>query len=138
MVFNRAMVTEEFSGLQAMAENVPDPRPGPPFVDVDRYFDEPAPVSDSRLTGLLAWSVKSSAAQRSELLKLVMWCNRSPDAERRVILVLMDRYQGRVPGGAVNDIAKLAGCSREIVRKAINRFTEYFPDAISAQRRRVG
>lgn len=126
-----------FSGLQAMAENMPDGRPVFPLVGDDRYFDEPDPEEEGPVTGFLGWGARASAAQRSGMLKLVQWMAEAPDAERRVILVLFERFQGRLPGGAVNDLSETAGTSRETVRVAIKRFAKYFPEAIDKHRRRL-
>ncbi len=129
---------DAFGGLQAMAENVADPRPIPPFAALDRYFDEPEPAEDVRVPGMLGWAAKASKTQRGGLVRFAAWCHQAPDAERRVILILMERYDGRLPGGAVNDIAALAGVSRQRASYAIRRFARFFPDAVSATRRRLG
>ena len=52
-----------------------------------------------------------------------------------MILTLMRQYEGRLPKGAVTDIAETAGVSRETVRVAVNRFTRYFPEGVSKRRR---
>jgi len=125
---------ETFGGLQAMAENVPDGRPVFPMVAADRFFDEPEPREDGALTALIGWGSRANKAQRGGMLRLVQWMHEAPDAERRVILILFDSFQGRLPCGAVNSIAGSAGCSVETVRVAMKRFSKYFPDAISKQR----
>jgi hypothetical protein len=86
---------------------------------------------------LLGWSARAAKDQRAALLRFTQWCACAPDGERRVILALMSQYGGRVPKGAVNDIALTAGVSRQTVQTAINRFTRYFPDAVSKRRRSV-
>jgi hypothetical protein len=129
---------DAFGGLQAMAENVPDTRPVPPLVGLDRFFDEPEPSDDERIGGMLGWAAKATKEQRGGLVLFAAWCHQAPDAERRVIMNLMERYDGRLPGGAVNDLARQAGVSRERVRLAVNRFASFFPDAVSATRRRKG
>lgn len=126
----------DFTDFQAMVENVPETRPGPMFRGVDRYFDEPE-QTDGRLTGLLGWAAKANEAQRGALFRFTAWCFKARDFERRVIFVLMDRYQGRLPCGAVNDIADLAGVSREAVRIAIKNFSSAFPGCVSESRRKV-
>jgi len=128
---------DEFSGLQAMAENVADGRPVFPLVESDRYFDEPDKGEDGPLTGLLAWSVRVGRKNCGGLSLFFKWMNEAPDAERRVILILFERYQGRLPAGAVADIAALAGTTRRTVSTAIGRFSRYFPEAVSKQRRRI-
>jgi hypothetical protein len=60
------------------------------------------------------------------------------DAERRVILLLMEQYAGRVPMGAVADVAAAASVSRQTVFNAVRRFLSYFPGAISQARRSKG
>ena len=131
------MATDDYSGLQAVAENLSDGRPVFPLVAPDRFFDEPEPSEDGPVTSLIGWSVRASKAQRGGMLNLVQWMHEATDAERRVILVLFERFQGRVPGGAVNDMAKTAGTSVETVRVAMKRFSKFFPDAISKRRRRL-
>ena len=131
------MVNDDaFGGLQAMAENVADTRPVPPFAALDRYFDEPEPAADSRVDGMLGWAAKATKAQRGGLVRFAAWCHQATDAERRVILILMEQYGGRLPRGAVNDIAKLAGVNHHRVAIAVRRFVKFFPDAVSALRRR--
>ena len=129
---------DDFGELQAMAENVPDPGPVAPFVGLDRYFDEPAPQGDGRAGGLLGWAARAGKAQRGGLVNFAAWCARAPDAERRVIQHLMEQYQGRVPMGAVADVAAAAGVSRMTVFNAIRRFVAFFPGAISETRRSKG
>lgn len=124
-----------FSGLQAMAENVPDGRPVFPLVAPDRFFDEPEPSEGGALSALLGWGSRADKLKRAGMLKLIQWMHEAPDAERRVILILFSDFQGRVPVGVVNGIAKMAGCSVETVRVAMKRFTKYFPDAISPKRK---
>ena len=125
-----------FGDLQAMAENVPDTRPVPPFAALDRYFDEPEPAADGRVDGMLGWAAKATKEQRGGLVRFAAWCHQATDAERRVILILMEQYGGRLPRGAVNDIAKLAGVNHHRVAIAVRRFLKFFPDAVSALRRR--
>jgi hypothetical protein len=60
--------------------------------------------------------------------------HEAPDAERRVILVLMEQYEGRLPRGAVTEIARMAGVRRKRVWFAVNRFAKYFPDAVAKAR----
>ena len=129
---------DDFGGLQAMAENVADTGPVAPFVGLDRYFDEPAPAEDGRARGLLGWAARADKAQRGGLERFAGWCARAPDAERRVILLLMEQYAGRVPMGAVADVAAAASVSRQTVFNAIRRFLSYFPGAISQTRRSKG
>jgi hypothetical protein len=116
-------------------EAVADVRPEPPFAGVDRFFDEPDPAEDGRVRGLLGWSAAAGKDQRTALLRFTQWCACAPDGERRVILTLMSHYEGRLPKGAVTDIAEAAGVSRETVRVAVNRFTRYFPEGVSKRRR---
>ena len=131
------MVNDDaFGGLQAMAENVADTRPVPPFAALDRYFDEPEPAADGRVDGMLGWAAKATKEQRGGLVRFAAWCHQATDAERRVILILMEQYGGRLPRGAVNDIAKLAGVNHHRVAIAVRRFLKFFPDAVSALRRR--
>jgi len=129
------MVNDDaFGVMQAMAETVPDTRPGPPFAGVDRYFDEPEPREDGRAAGLLGWAATARKEQRGALLRLTQWMHEAPDAERRVILILMEQYEGRLPRGAVADIARTAGVQRKRVWFAVNRFAKYFPDAVAKAR----
>jgi hypothetical protein len=130
------MTNDAVSGLQAMAENVPDGRPVFPLVAPDRYYDEPEASEEGALTALIGWGSRASKVQRCGMLKLVQWIHEAPDAERRVILILFESFQGRVPIGAVNGMAVMAGCSVETVRVAMKRFTKFFPDAISPNRKR--
>ncbi len=130
------MAFDDKDGLRAMAENVPDGRPVFPLVERDRFFDEGSPSEAGPLTGLIGWSVQASRMQRGGLLRLVQWMQVATDAERRVILILFERFQGRVPCGAVKEISSLADTSGETVRVAMKRFTSFFPDAISPLRRR--
>jgi hypothetical protein len=116
-------------------EAVADVRPEPPYAGVDQFFDEPAAAEDGRVRGLLVWSAAAGKAQRTALLRFTQWCACAPDGERRVILALMSQYEGRLPKGAVTDIAEAARVSRETVRVAVNRFTRYFPESISKRRR---
>ena len=129
---------DDFGELQAMAENVADPGPVAPFVGLDRYFDEPTPAADGRVGGLLGWAAKADKAQRGGLVNFAAWCAQAPDAERRVILHLMEQYAGRVPMGAVSDVAAAASVSRQTVFNAIRRFVTFFPGAISEARRSKG
>ena len=129
---------DDFGELQAMAENVADTGPVAPFVGLDRYFDEPAPADDGRARGLLGWAARADKSQRGGLERFAGWCARAPDAERRVILLLMEQYAGRVPMGAVADVAAAASVSRQTVFNAIRRFLSYFPGAISEARRSKG
>ena len=129
---------DDFGELQAMAENVADPGPVAPLVGLDRYFDEPAPAEDGRARGLLGWAARADKAQRGGLVRFAGWCARAPDAERRVILLLMEQYAGRVPMGAVADVAAAAAVSRQTVFNAVRRFVSYFPGAISQTRRSKG
>lgn len=131
------MAYDEFSGLQAMAENVADGRPVFPLVEGDRFFDEPEKDEDGPLTSLLAWSVRVGRKNCGGLSLFFKWMNEAPDAERRVILILFERYQGRLPAGAVADISTLADTTRRTVSTAIRRFSGFFPDAVSKQRRRI-
>lgn len=131
------MAYDDFSGLQAMAENIADGRPVFPRVGEDRYFDEPADKEEGSLMGLLGWCVRASRKNCGGLSKFFAWMSAAPDAERRVILILFERYQGRLPAGAVADIASLAGVSRRTVSTAIKRFDGYFPGAVSPDRRKV-
>lgn len=125
---------DAFGGLQAMAENMPDTRPGPPFAGLDRYFDEPEPREDRRAAGLLGWAATARKEQRCALLRLTQWMHEAPDAERRVILILMEQYEGRLPRGAVTEIARMAGVRRKRVWFAVSRFAKYFPDAVAKAR----
>lgn len=120
-----------------MAENVADGRPVFPMVGRDRFFDEPEKGEDGPLCGLLAWCVRVGRKNCGGLANFFRWMSEAPDAERRVILILFERYQGRLPGGAVADIAALAETSRRTVSTAIGRFAKYFPGAVSEQRRRI-
>ena len=129
---------DDYGELQAMAENVADPGPVAPFVGLDRYFDEPSPSGDGRADGLLGWAARASKAQRGGLCRFAAWCLKATDSERRVIMVFMSRYEGRVPLGAVRDVAAVAGCDRKTVRRAVVRFVRYFPGAISETRRSNG
>jgi len=125
-------------GCNCVLENVVDTRPEPPFAGVDRYFDEPEAAADDRAEGLLGWASRARKDQRLALLRFCQWCACAPDAERRVILLLMRQYEGRVPKGAVADLAAAAGVSRETVRVAMRRFAAHFPDAVSRRRRSAG
>ena len=129
---------DDYGELQAMAENVADPGPVAPFVGLDRYFDEPSPSGDGRVDGLLGWAVRANKSQRGGLCRFAAWCAQAPDAERRVILHLMEQYAGRVPMGAVSDVAAAASVSRQTVFNAIRRFVSFFPGAISEARRSKG
>ena len=129
---------DDFTSPQDVAENRPDGIPPPPFVGLDRYFDEPEPADDSRIGGLLGWAAKADKAQRGGLVKFAAWCAQAPDAERRVIMHLMGQYQGRVPMGAVADVSGVAGVSRMTVFNAIRRFVSFFLGAISETRRSKG
>ena len=86
------------------------------------------------MTCLLTLSARAKKKQLCWIGRLVQWMQEAPDKERRVILILFERYQGRVPMGAVNDMARAAACSVETVRVAMKRFSKFFPDAISKQR----
>jgi len=130
------MAFDDTDGLRAMAENTPDGRPVFPLVERDRFFDEGSPSESGPLTGLIGWSVQASKMQRGGLLRLVQWMQVATDAERRVILILFEQFQGRVPCGAVKEISARAETSGETVRVAMKRFTSFFPDAISPLRRR--
>lgn len=125
---------DAYGVMRAMAENVPDTRPGPPFAGVDRYFDEPEPREDGRAAGLLGWAATARKEQRGALLRLTQWMHEAPDAERRVILILMGQYEGRLPRGAVSEIARMAGVRRKRVWFAVSRFAKYFPDAVARTR----
>jgi len=125
---------DDFGALAAMAESVPDTRPVPPFAGVDRFFDEPEPRGDGRAAGLLGWAATARKEQRGALLRLTQWMHEAPDAERRVILILMEQYEGRLPRGAVADIARTAGVQRKRVWFAVSRFAKYFPDAVAKSR----
>ena len=129
---------DDLTAPQDVAENISDGRPPPPFVGLDRYFDEPAPADDGRARGLLGWAARADKAQRGGLERFAGWCARAPDAERRVILLLMEQYAGRVPMGAVADVAAAASVSRQTVFNAVRRFVSYFPGAISEARRSKG
>jgi hypothetical protein len=129
---------EDLTSPQDVAENISDGRPPPPFAGLDRYFDEPEPPGDGRVGGLLGWAAKADKAQRGGLVNFAAWCAQAPDAERRVILHLMRQYEGRVPMGAVADVAAAAGVSRMTVFNAIRRFVSFFPGAISEARRSKG
>ena len=129
---------DDLTSPQDVAENISDGRPPPPFVGLDRYFDEPAPSGDGRACGLLGWAAKADKAQRGGLVNFAAWCAQAPDAERRVILHLMRQYEGRVPMGAVADVSAAAGVSRMTVFTAIRRFVSFFPGAISETRRSKG
>ena len=129
---------DDFTSPQDVAENMPDGFPPPPFVGLDQYFDEPESSSDGRVDGLLGWAARANAAQRGGLVNFAAWCAQAPDAERRVILHLMEQYQGRVPMGAVADVSGVAGVSRMTVFNAIRRFVSFFPGAISEARRSKG
>jgi hypothetical protein len=129
---------DDFTSPQDVAENISDGRPPPPFAGLDRYFDEPEPSGDGRVGGLLGWAAKASKAQRGGLVDFAAWCAQAPDAERRVILLLMEQYAGRVPMGAVADVAAAASVSRQTVFNAVRRFVSYFPGAISEARRSKG
>jgi hypothetical protein len=93
---------------------------------------------DGRVGGMLGWAAKADKAQRGGLVNFAAWCAQAPDAERRVILLLMEQYAGRVPMGAVADVAAAASVSRQTVFNAIRRFLSYFPGAISEARRSKG
>jgi len=123
-----------FGVMQAMAENVPDTRPVPPFAGVDRFFDEPEPREDGRAAGLFGWAATAPKQQRGALLRLTQWMHEAPDAERRVILILMEQYQGRMPRGAVTEIARMAGVQRKRVWIAVSRFAKHFPEAVGKTR----
>lgn len=129
---------DDLTSPQDVAENLSDGRPPPPFVGLDQYFDEPAPPGDGRAGGLLGWAAQADKAQRGGLAKFAAWCAQAPDAERRVILLLMEQYAGRVPMGAVSDVAAAAAVSRQTVFNAIRRFVSFFPGAISEARRSKG
>jgi len=129
--------TIRFMACTLSIENVADTRPEPPFVGVDRYFDEPN-AADGRATGLVGWAATARKDQRAALLRFCQWCACAPDGERRVVLLLMRQYEGRVPKGAVNDLAAEARVSRETVRMALKRFARYCPEAVSSRRRCVG
>ena len=128
----------DFTTPQDVAENLSDGRPPPPFVGLDQYFDEPAPSGDGRVGGLLGWAAHADRAQRGGLVNFAAWCAQAPDAERRVIQLLMEQYAGRVPMGAVCDVAAAATVSRQTVFNAIRRFVSFFPGAISETRRSKG
>ena len=129
---------DDLTSPQDVAENISDGRPPPPFAGLDRYFDEPEPSGDGRVGGLLGWAAQADKAQRGGLVNFAAWCAQAPDAERRVILHLMEQYQGRVPMGAVADVSGMAGVSRMTVFNAIRRFVSFFPGAISEARRSKG
>ena len=129
---------DDFTAPQEVAENISDGRPPPPFVGLDRYFDEPEPAADGRVDGMLGWAAKATKEQRGGLVRFAAWCHQATDAERRVILHLMRQYQGRVPMGAVADASAAAGVSRMTVFTAIRRFVSFFPGAISETRRSKG
>ena len=129
---------DDFTSPQDVAENMPDGIPPPPFVGLDQYFDEPEPSVDGRADGLLGWAARADKAQRGGLVNFAAWCAQAPDAERRVIQHLMGQYQGRVPMGAVSDVAAAASVSRQTVFNAIRRFVSFFPGAISEARRSKG
>ncbi len=128
----------DLTSPQDVAENISDGRPPPPFIGLDQFFDEPEPSEDRRARGLLGWAARADKAQRGGLVNFAGWCARAPDAERRVILLLMEQYAGRMPMGAVNDVAAAASVSRQTVFNAIRRFLSYFPGAISDARRSKG
>jgi len=50
----------------------------------------------------------------------------------------MEQYQGRMPMGAVSDVAAAVSVSRQTVFNAIRRFVSFFPGAISEARRSKG
>jgi len=129
---------DDLTTPQDVAENMPDGIPPPPFVGLDQYFDEPSPSEDKRADGLLGWAARASKAQRGGLVSFAAWCAQAPDAERRVIQLLMEQYAGRVPMGAVCDVAAAASVSRQTVFNAIRRFVSFFPGAISEARRSKG
>ena len=129
---------DDLTSPQDLAENLSDGRPPPPFVGLDQYFDEPAPSGDGRTAGLLGWAAHADKAQRGGLVNFAAWCAQAPDAERRVILLLMEQYAGRVPMGAVSDVAAAASVSRQTVFNAIRRFVSFFPGSISEARRSKG
>ena len=129
---------DDLTSPQDVAENMPDGIPPPPFVGLDQYFDEPSPSDDKRADGLLGWAARASKAQRGGLVSFAVWCAQAPDAERRVIQLLMEQYAGRVPMGAVCDVAAAASVSRQTVFNAIRRFVSFFPGAISEARRSKG
>ena len=129
---------DDFTSPQDVAENMPDGIPPPPFVGLDQYFDEPSPSDDKRAEGMLGWASRASKAQRGGLCRFAEWCLKATDSERRVIMVFMSRYEGRVPLGAVQDVAAVAGCDRKTVQRAVARFVRYFPGAISETRRSIG
>ena len=126
---------DDLTSPQDVAENISDGRPPPPFAGLDRYFDEPEPSGDGRVGGLLGWAAQADKAQRGGLVNFAAWCAQAPDAERRVILHLMRQYEGRVPMGAVSDVAAAASVTRQTVFNAIRRFVSFFPGAISEARR---
>lgn len=115
------------------SEDVADTRPGPMFAAPDRYFDEPD--REDRAGGLVRWAARATVEQRKGLLRFSQWMNEAGDGERRAIMVLIDRFQGRVPRGAVVEAARLACVDRKTVQRAIKRFTALFPGAISESRR---
>lgn len=117
------------------SERVPDDRPGPMFLEPDRYFDEP-PRNDGRVVSMLSWAAQAKKEARNGLLRFAAWMNAAPDGERRAILVLFSRFQGRTPRGAIEECAELAGVHRETVRRAISRFDEAFPDVLPKVRGR--
>ncbi len=129
---------DDLTSPQDVAENISDGRPPPPFAGLDRYFDEPAPADDGRVGGLLGWAAQADKSQRGGLVNFAAWCSQAPDAERRVILHLMRQYAGRLPMGAVADVAAAASVSRQTVFNAIRRFVSFFPGAISETRRSKG
>ncbi len=117
-------------------EDLPDPRPVFPLVEPDRFYDEPA-VSGKGvlLMRYVCWCAQANKVQRCGLLALTRWICEAPDGERRAVLTIFERFEGRVPLGAVDEIAALVGVSRETVRKALIRFEKFVPGAVSKQRR---
>jgi hypothetical protein len=121
---------------KAVVERVPDKRPVPPFKGPDQYFDEPD-VETGKAEGIVKWSVRAKSENRQGLLKFAQWCNEAPDGERRAIMILLGRFQGRTPDGSIEETAKLAHITRRTVSTAIKRFTKYFPGAIATKRKAV-
>ena len=56
--------------VQAMADDIADTRPLPPLVGIDRYFDEPEPVEDERIAGMLEHAYGDEVVHRSNMVVL--------------------------------------------------------------------